>query len=31
MILRFALAVVLAVSALSLDASAQRRGRGNYG
>ena len=31
MILRFALALVLAVSALSLDASAQRRSRGNYG
>ena len=31
MILRFALALVLAVSALSLDASAQRRSRGNDG
>ncbi len=31
MILRFALALVLAVSALSLDASAQRRSRGNNG
>jgi beta/gamma crystallin len=31
MVLRLALAVVLAVSAFSLDASAQRRGRGNNG
>lgn len=31
MILRFALALVLTVSAFSLDTSAQRRDRGNYG
>jgi len=31
MVVRLALAVVLAVSAFSLDASAQRRGRGNSG
>ena len=31
MTLRFALALVLAASAFSLDASAQQRGRGNYG
>ena len=31
MTLRFALALILAASALSLDASAQQRGRGNFG